>query len=585
MDIILILTLALLLAWPIGRYMTAIFSGQSHWSDRLFLPLENGIFKLLGINPAQGMDWKAFAKAFLFSNLLLAAMAYLLLMLQHLLPGNPDGAGALSWDLALHTMISFLTNTNQQHYSGQAQLSFFSQSVVIVTLQFVTPAMGLAICLAVIRGLAGGRQAAVISDTQSPSGAATTGADLGNYYQDTVRAVLRLLIPLSAVLALLLTSQGVPSTYQPSPTIEVLQADQQLTNQKIPLGPVAAMVAIKQLGTNGGGWYGPNSSNPLENPTPFSNLLQTIALVLIPIAVVFMAGGMLKRPEFARMTLVVMGTLSLLCVAVALYSEQQPNAAFAGLSAPAGNMEGKEVRFGTDLSALWATLTTQSSNGSVNAMHDSMNPLAGMITRSAMLIGAIWGGIGCGFVNFLVYVWIAVFMAGLMTGRTPEIFGRKLEKAELSVLGCLLVLPGAVVLVFSAITLSIPALIGNSNPGLHGISQVFYEYTSAFANNGSGFEGLADNTPLWNLSCALVLLLGRFLPLLLPLYIAGLLAQKRQLATNAASLPLGGLTFIVTLLTVILMLNFLSFLPSLVLGPIGEALQLSQSGLTFGAGH
>jgi K+-transporting ATPase ATPase A chain len=272
-------------------------------------------------------------------------------------------------------------------------------------------------------------------------------------------------------------------------------------------------------------------------------------------------------------------------VAVALYSEQQPNAAFAGLSAPAGNMEGKEVRFGTDLSALWATLTTQSSNGSVNSMHDSMNPLTGLITRSAMLIGAIWGGIGCGFVNFLVYVWIAVFMAGLMTGRTPEMFGRKLEKAELSALGCLLVLPGAVVLVFSAITLSMPALIGNSNPGLHGISQVFYEYTSAFANNGSGFEGLADNTPWWNLSCALVLLLGRFLPLLLPLYIAGLLAQKRQLATNAASLPLSGLTFIVTLLTVILMLNFLSFLPSLVLGPIGEALQLGQSGLTTGAGH
>lgn len=568
MDMTLILMLAVLLAWPLGAYMTGIFSGQRHWSDKIFAPVEHGIFKLLGVNTRQGMNWKSYGIAFLLSNLLLGIIAFLLLMFQHALPLNPDGIGPLNWDLALHTAVSFLTNTNQQHYSGQAQLSYLSQSFVIVTLQFVTPAMGLAVCLAVLRGLLGGRNHQDAAEGEE--------RDLGNYYQDTVRAVLRLMLPLAAVVALLLTSQGVPSTYQASPTVAVLEQGQTLTEQKIPLGPVAAMVAIKQLGTNGGGWYGPNSANPLENPTPLANVISTIALVLIPIAVVFMAGGLLRQRGFALMSLAVMGFFSLLCISAAIYSEQQPNAAFAGLAQTAGNMEGKEVRFGTDLSALWATLTTQTSNGSVNAMHDSLNPMAGLVTRSGMLINAIWGGIGCGFINFIVYVWIAVFIAGLMIGRTPEIFGRKLEKTEISWLGVLLVLPSAVILTFTAITVAIPALTGNSNPGLHGIAQVFYEYTSAFANNGSGFEGLADNTPWWNLSCVLVLLLGRYLPLVIPLVIAGLLAKKRQVPVSSGTLPLHNLTFGVTLVAVIFILNFLSFLPSMVLGPIGEALELSQ---------
>ena len=570
MDVLLILILALLLAWPLGAYMTGIFSGQKHWSDKIFSPLENGIFKVLGIRATAGMNWKSYGIAFLISNLVLGVIAFLLLMFQHILPLNPDGIGPLNWDLALHTAVSFLTNTNQQHYSGQAQLSYLSQGFVIVTLQFVTPAMGLAVCLAVLRGLLGGRNHQQAAEGEE--------RDLGNYYQDTVRAVLRLMLPLAAIVALLLVSQGVPSSYQASPTVPVLEQNQTaaLTEQKIPLGPVAAMVAIKQLGTNGGGWYGPNSANPLENPTPVANAIETIALVLIPIAVVFMAGGLLRQRGFAMMSLSVMGFLSLLCVAAALYSEQQPNAAFSGLAQQSGNMEGKEVRLGTNLSALWATLTTQTSNGSVNAMHDSLNPLAGLVTRSGMLINAIWGGIGCGFVNFIVYVWIAVFIAGLMIGRTPEIFGRKLEKTEISWLGVLLVLPSAVILTFTAITVAIPALTGNSNPGLHGIAQVFYEYTSAFANNGSGFEGLADNTPWWNISCVVVLLLGRYLPLIIPLVIAGLLAKKRQVPVSSGTLPLHNLTFAVTLVTVILILNFLSFLPSMVLGPIGEALELTQ---------
>lgn len=567
-EIILIVTTALLLAWPVGRYMAAVFSGAPHVSDRLFLPLEHLLYRLLGIAPTQGMDWKRYGAAFLLSNLVLGLLVFGLLLLQHRLPLNPDGIGPLSWDLALHTAVSFLTNTNQQHYSGQAQLSYLSQSVVIVTLQFVTPAMALAICVAVLRGMMGGRQVDGAADNSE--------RDLGNYYVDVVRSVVRLLVPLAAFMALLLTSQGVPSTYQGAANIALVDASVETQEQTIPLGPVAAMVAIKQLGTNGGGWYGPNSANPLENPTPLSNAIETIAIVLLPMATVFMAGYMLQRRGFALMSLAAMGLLSALCIGASVYSERLPNGAFAELATAGANMEGKEVRFGPDLSALWATFTTQTSNGSVNAMHDSLNPVAGLVTRAGMLVNAIWGGVGCGFVNFLVYVWITVFLAGLMIGRTPEIFGRKIETREITLLGALIVLPTLCILVFTAITLAVPAITGHSNPGFHGISQVFYEYTSAFANNGSGFEGLGDNTPWWNLSCVVVLLLGRYLPLVLPLMIAGSLARKRVAPVTSGSLRLDTPTFCLTLVSVILILNFLSFMPATVLGPIGEALELAQ---------
>lgn len=591
MDVILILFGALLLSWPLGYYLTGIYAGKPHASDIIFLPLERLIYRVIGVDATQSMDWRGYARAFLLSNLVLGLVAFLLLWGQQWLPLNPDGAGAMSWDLALHTAVSFLTNTNQQHYSGQLQLSFFSQSVVLVALQFVTPAMGLAIALAVLRGLQGGQQGVKSCNAEHDHEQPRL---VGNFYQDTVRALVRLLVPLSLLLSLLLTSQGVPSSYQAAVQVPLLEQGATAPSteapsteasssaatetaapatQRIPLGPVAAMVAIKQLGTNGGGWYGPNSSNPLENPTSISNAAQIIAIVIIPMAMVWMMGGLWQQRRFALLTFGVMALLSVSLTALAIYSEQQPNPAFAGLASVGGNMEGKEVRFGPELSALWASVTTQTSNGSVNAMHDSLNPLAGLTTRAAMLINAIWGGIGCGLVNYLVYVWCAVFFAGLMIGKTPEMFGRKLEKTELGLIGALLVLPSAVILTFTAITVSIPGLAGTSNPGLHGLSQVFYEYTSAFANNGSGFEGLADNTVWWNVSTVITLLLGRYLPLLLPLWVAGRLAAKRATPDSNASLPLHSLTFGCTLVLVILLLNFLSFLPSMVLGPIGEALQ------------
>lgn len=432
-EITLIFTTALGLAWLLGSYMTGVFSGQSHFSDRLFNPIEKWIYRAIGVNAHSGMTWKSYGAAFLISNLVLGILAFLILKFQHVLPLNPDGIGPLSWDLALHTAVSFLTNTNQQHYSGQAQLSYLSQGFVIVTLQFVTPAMALAVCVAILRGMLGG-----LNNDSAKEGEAR---NLGNYYVDLVRGVLRLMLPLAAIVALLLTWQGVPSSFDGAQKVNTLDSASPISEQVVPIGPVASMVAIKQLGTNGGGWYGPNSSNPLENPTPVSNAIETIALVLIPMSVVFMAGGMLRRKKFTLMALVAMGLLSVSFLGATVYSELQPNAAFAGLSAQGPNMEGKEVRFGPELSALWASFTTQTSNGSVNAMHDSFNPIGGLMTRSGMLLNAIWGGIGCGFVNFIVYVWIAVFLSGLMIGRTPEIFGRKLETREITLLGSLLVLP------------------------------------------------------------------------------------------------------------------------------------------------
>lgn len=569
LEITLIFVLALGLAWPLGRYMAGVFSGLPHVSDRIFGPVEGIIYKLIGVNPLQGMTWKNYAWALLFCNLVFGIIAYSILLFQHVLPMNPDNIGPLSWDLALHTAVSFLTNTNQQHYSGQAQLSYLSQGFLIVTLQVVTPTTGLAACVAILRGMFGGRNKDDAKEGEP--------RDLGNFYADLVRGVVRVALPVALVTSLLLTWQGVPSTYDGAQVTQMLDQTAEMQEQTIPVGPVAPMVAIKQLGTNGGGWYGPNSSNPLENPTPVSNAIETISIVLFPMATVFMAGFLLGRRRFAVMSLAVMGVMSIAFIGATVYSELQPNAAFSGLSADGPNMEGKEVRFGPELSALWGTLTTQTSNGSVNSMHDSFNPVGGLMTRAGMLINAIWGGVGCGFVNFLVYVWIAVFLSGLMIGRTPEIFGRKIETREITVLGSLIVLPTLVILALTAITVGLPSLAQNSNPGFHGISQVFYEYTSAFANNGSGFEGLGDNTVWWNLTCVLALILGRYLPLVLPLMVAGWLASKRVAPESSSTLRLESVTFGVTLVAVILILNFLSFLPSAVLGPIGEGLELSST--------
>lgn len=563
-EFLLVFALAIALGWPLGRYLAAVMRGAPMRGDRLFGLIERSVYALLGVDPSRGMGWKGYAQAFLLSNLVLGVIVWGVLMTQAWLPLNPNDIPNMRWDLALHTMVSFLTNTNQQHYSGQAQLSYLAHASAIVGLQVVTPMMGLALVAATLRGLFGGREK---NATPVRDGAE---ADVGNYWADVIRPAVRFLLPLCLVWSLALTSQGVPATLQGGPVATPVDASAHMAEQKIPLGPVAPMVAIKQLGTNGGGWYGTNSAVPLENPTPFSNLLETLALILIPVSIAFMVGRFTGRRKFTALVFGTMLTMSLVSAGTAVWSES-----LSGTSSDIALMEGKEVRFGAAPSALWAAFTTQTSNGSVNAMHDSLAPLTGLVTISNMLVNAIWGGIGCGLQQFLVYLLLSVFLAGLMTGRTPELFGRKIEAHEVKLLAALVLLQPLALLAFTAITLAVPSITGNSNPGFHGISQVFYEYVSAFANNGSGFEGLGDATYWWNLSASLMLALGRYPALIIPLAIAGSLARKRATPEGPGTLQVETPTFALTLIAVVVILTLLQFMPVLVLGPVADHLALS----------
>ena len=537
-EFLLFFLVVLALAWPLGHYLAAVLRGGPLRGDALFLRIERPLYALIGTQPDQGMDWRRYAVAFGLSNALLAAAVWAIFMTQAWLPLNPDGVPNMSWDLALHTTVSFLTNTNQQHYAGQAQLSYFAQMTAIVGLQVVSPVMGLALAVATLRALFGGR------------GTRRDGApvDVGNFWADVIRPTLRFVLPLCLLWSALLTWQGVPATLQAGPTATPLAATAELKTQKIPLGPVAPMVAIKQLGSNGGGWYGPNSASPLENPTPFSNFLEMLAIGLIPVAIVCMVGPFTGRRRFGMLVLGCMLVMSLASAGLALWAE-------AHGPATALLMEGKETRLGGDASALWAALTTQVNNGSVNAMLDSTAPLTGLVALCNMLVNAIWGGVGCGLLQFIVYLLLAVFLAGLMTGRTPELFGRKIEGPEVRLLAVLVLLQPLVVLGLSAVALAVPGLAGTSNPGFHGISQVLYEYASAFSNNGSGFEGLGDATPWWNLSATVALLAGRFPALVIPLAIAALLAAKRRAPEGSGTLQVETPTFALTLIGIVCVLT------------------------------
>lgn len=570
LETLLIFAAAIALAWPLGHYLAAVLRGAPLRSDPLFAWIERPIYALLGTRPQVGMGWRGYAAAFLLSNLVLLLIVWAIFMTQAWLPLNPNDAPNMGWDLALHTTVSFLTNTNQQHYAGQAQLSYLAQMTGIVGLQVVTPVMALGVVAATLRGLFGGRQAMAGQAGATPSSGDADTVDVGNYWADVVRGCVRVMLPLALLLSALLTAQGVPATLQGGPTATPVEASAEFKEQKIPLGPVAPMVAIKQLGSNGGGWYGPNSAVPLENPTPLSNFLETLAILLVPVSVVFMIGPFTGRRRFGAMVFGTMLLMSAASTSLALWSEGH-----SGTASDLALMEGKEVRLGADASALWATVTTQVNNGSVNAMLDSTAPLTGMVSMVNMLINGIWGGIGCGLQQFLVYLLLAVFLAGLMTGRTPELFGRKIEGPEVKLLAVIVLLQPIVLLGLTATALAVPGIAGNSNPGFHAISQVFYEYTSAFANNGSGFEGLGDATPWWNLSCVLALALGRFPGLVLPLAIAAMLAAKRRAPESAGSLQIETPTFVLTLIGIVIILTLLQFMPVLVLGPVADHLQLN----------
>jgi K+-transporting ATPase ATPase A chain len=556
-DMVAIYALVALLSVPLGLYMAKALSITPSRIDNIFAVVEKPIYRLAGINSQQAMTWQIYVVAILKLHVGLVLLAWLVFMFQGVLPLNPDGIPGMRWDTALHTAVSFATNTNQQHYSGQAQLSHLSQTFAIVTLQFLTPATGLAVLIAIARTL-----------LVSHPGGRLTG--VGNYYHDLTRSVTRILLPLAAVVALLLTWQGVPASYQAAHQIEML--DPQVEEvQTIPLGPVASMVAIKQLGTNGGGWYGPNSSVPLENPTPLANVIETASLTLIPIALLITMAVMTGRRRLMVGIGCVMLAFSLVSTSLVVYSERMPNPAFAELSASAGNLEGKELRFGTDLSALWGSWTTQTSNGSVNAMHDSFNPLGGMVLLMDMFVNVTFGGIGVGLIGFFLYIMLAAFVGSLMVGRAPELLGKSLETREIRWISLAILAQPLIILSLTALTVALPGVAQHSNPGFHGLSQVLYEHTSAFANNGSGFEGLGDGTLWWNLTCVVALAVGRFLPMLVPLAVAGWLMAKRTAPVGRGTLPVDSPAFMGLTAGVIVIVNLLGFLPVLVLGPIADA--------------
>ena len=561
-EFISVFVLSLLLAYPLGNYLADVMQAKPMKSDALFNWIEKPIYAVLGVK-RNGMNWRQYLGAFVLSNALLLGASLAILMTQAWLPLNPDHSPNMNWDLALHTSISFLTNTNQQHYSGQAQLSYLSQMTVIVGLQYLSPIMGLALLVAMLRALflqSGLKNGANKKDWQT--------INLGNYWMDLIRPLFRFFIPLGLIFSLLLTFQGVPATLSAGPTAQVLEQTADVKTQHLPLGPVAPMVAIKQLGSNGGGWYGPNSSVPLENPTPLSNVIEMIAILLIPLSVVFMVGRFIQRKKLMWMIFGSMLLMSLASTLLTLWTEK------SSLIPDTALMEGKEVRFGAEASALWGSLTTQVNNGSVNMMHDSASPLTGLVELCNMLINAIWGGIGCGLLQFFIYLFLAVFIAGLMTGRTPELFGRKIEVTEIKLLAFVILLQPVVILGLTAIAIAFPSLTGNSNPAFHGISQVFYEYVSAYANNGSGFEGLGDNTLWWNLSASVTLLAGRYSVLIIPVLIAVSLATKAQAAESKGSLQIESPTFALTLIGIVLILTVLQFMPVLVIGPIADYLSL-----------
>ncbi len=560
LGVILMYGLVLAFAIPLGRYIGKVFSNEKTWLDKLLNPLDKLFYKLSGIDPLKEMNWKEHLVALLTINIFWFFISMFVLMNMSWLPLNPDGNPSMSADLAFNTATSFITNTNLQHYSGESGLSYLGQ-LLLMLWQFISAATGIAICAVVFIAMK-----------------EKTTDKLGNFYNFFVRSSTRILLPLAFVVAVILAFNGSPMTFEGKDSIITLQGD----TVQVSRGPVAAFVAIKQLGTNGGGFYGPNSAHPLENPNYLTNMAETISIVLIPIAMVFALGYMLKRRRLAWTIFGVM-TFGFLCLVIpSIYYEMHGNPAIdkMGIMQNMGSMEGKEVRFGSAASAYWAINTTVTSNGSVNAMHDSMTPLTGMFTMLGMMINSFYGGVGVGFLNFYIFIILAVFISGLMVGRTPEFLGKKVEAKEMKIAMIIALLHPFLILTSTAIASFLfahnPTAYAGwlNNPGNHGFSEMLYEFTSSSANNGSGFEGLGDNTPFWNISCGLVMLLGRYLPIIGPVAIAGILANKKYVPESAGTLKTDTATFGIMVFAVIFIVAALSFFPALTLGPIAEYFSL-----------
>ncbi|MBF2086115.1 potassium-transporting ATPase subunit KdpA [Thermoleptolyngbya sp. C42_A2020_037] len=549
------LTLALMVAIApfFGAYMARVYTYHPSRLDPVMHPVENLVYRLSGLRKRADMTGWQYARAVLWSNLAMGIWVFLIFMLQGALPLNPTGLGAPPWDLALHTAISFVTNTNQQHYSGETTFSYASQVWALGFLMFTSAATGLAVAIAFIRGL--------------------TGRPLGNFYADLIRSITRILLPISVVGGLLLLLAGVPETLAGPAVVTTLDGAQ----QAIARGPVAHFEAIKELGENGGGFFGINSAHPFENPSGFTNLLEMLLMMSIPTALIFTYGAFAHNLKQAWLIFWMVFAIFVGLIILTAVGEYQGNPAVNGiLGSAAPNLEGKEVRFGWAQTALWAVMTTGTMCGAVNGMHDSLMPTGGFSTLFNMFLQIVWGGQGTGTAYLFVYLILAVFLTGLMVGRTPEFLGRKIEKQEIVLASVILLVHPFAILLPAAITLAFPdTLSGISNPGFHGVSQVIYEYASAAANNGSGFEGLGDNTLWWNLSASVSLLLGRYVPIVSLLLLADGLSRKQTVPETAGTLRTDTVLFTSVTAGVILILGALTFFPVLALGPVAEAFQIA----------
>ncbi len=546
--------LVLLPAPSLGRFYYKVMEGQRTWLTPVVGPVEKLCYRVAGVDPSREQSWRQYALALLMFNLAGFLLLFSVLVFQQYLPLNPQQLPGQEWTQAFNTAVSFVTNTNWQSYSGEASLSYLSQMAGLTVQNFVSAATGLAVLVALCRGIS--RRSA---------------STLGNFWADMTRATLYGLLPLCLLLALFLVWQGVPQTFSHYVNAVTMQG----ADQVIPLGPAASQIAIKQLGTNGGGFFGVNSAHPFENPTAWSNLFELASIILIPVALVFTFGHYVKDLRQSRAIIACMLALFLIGGGTALYAEYQPNPALnSPLVEQSAPLEGKEVRFGTTGTVLWAETTTAASNGSVNGMHDSLTPLSGMVALVNMMVGeVIFGGVGAGLYGMLLNVLIAVFLAGLMIGRTPQYLGKKLQAKEVQWLVITLLVMPVGVLVLGAVAAVLPSAVASvSNPGPHGFSQILYAFTSASANNGSAFAGLNANTPFYNLMLGLSMLIGRFGYILPVLALAGSLALKKTAPIDQNSFPTHGPLFVALLTMTILLVGGLTFMPTLALGPIAEQL-------------
>lgn len=576
----LIVTIAIFIALviPVGNYLYHISTGQKTFADPVMNRIDGVIYKISGIYPEKGMNWWQYAVALLTTNAVMVFIGYLILRIQSISILNPNGIASMEETLSFNTIISFMTNTNLQHYSGESGLSYFSQLMVITFMMFVSAASGYAACIAFIRGLAG-----------------KTKEYVGNFYMDMVRVITRILLPFSFVGGLLLVWQGVPQNLSANIVVDTIEG----MKQTIATGPVAAVEIIKHLGTNGGGFFGANSTTPMENPTMLSNLIELYSMMLLPGACVITFGKMVRDRKAqaalendaavksslttkffgreGRSVFLAMGILFVIGLSVCFWAESQGNPALAnvGLTQSMGSMEGKEVRFGIAQSAMFTTTTTSFTTGTVNNMHDTLTPLGGMIPMLHMMLNVVFGGKGVGLMNMIMYAILAVFICGLMIGRTPEYLGKKIEGREMKLAALCIIIHPLLILAFSALAVAVPAgTEGITNPGFHGLSQVLYEYASSAANNGSGFEGLADNSYFWNITTGLVMFFGRYLSIVIQLAIAGSLMRKKFVSDTVGTLHTDNVAFAVILVFVVYIFAALTFFPALALGPIAEHLTL-----------